>query len=442
MLRKWHRRLLIGCILVSCLVGAWLSSQLVAMHDGGPNSDSGDSGFLARLCGSGSGTESGCKSTSRSVWSQVNLPIPVPGGGFSVSLRSVPVPVAFLGLAYFVSLGTWFAMIGGPRPVGAFWHRLVQAIAVCGLGASAFFVSLMAFGGATWCMGCVAVHTINLIMVAAIWILCVVPSEEIVSHASAQPTRATLSGREAMVALVGALLFVVGLFSYGQESLMHRYDVMRLEPYKEMVLSLQHDPALLINAYLAQPRHRIEFRPDEVDSKSHHQLVVFTDFECDSCYLNSQVIRDEVMKVFGENLAVCIRHFPLCAHCNKGIKETLHPGACRAAYAAESARHLRGDLAFKFVHGLLFANRKQLSDPVYRYVAGQIGIEPDRFLVQMEDPVIHQVVQDDIALGRGLGVNGTPTMFLDGRRIPPLCLTLEFWQAAAKLPDSPLVRRD
>jgi predicted DsbA family dithiol-disulfide isomerase len=436
MLSKLHRNLLSVCIVIFCLAGAWMSGQLVQMHDRGPSADSSHPGLLARLCRSVAGGESGCEGTVHSAWSEISFKVPVLTGGLTVSLRGVTLPVAFVGLAYFVCLGAWFALIGGPRPRGGAWHRMVLAVAICGVGASSFFLGLMAFGRAPWCVGCALVHVVNLLLVAAIWILCVAPVPTTPSQDSALPLMpAMLSAREAWTAILVALVLVAGLYSYRHESLVHRNDVRLLEPYKEIVLSLQRDPELLIKAYLAQPWHRIDPRGDEAKSPSRHHLVMFTDFECEACYLHSHIIRDQVTKAFNGDLTVWIRNFPLCTNCNKQVKANVHPNACRAACAAEAARLQRGQLAFELVYGLLYANRKQLTDNIYRYIAVQIALEPEGFLKKMEDPAVRQIVQDDIALGQELGVDGTPTMFLDGRRVPALCLIPEFWQAAAKLPD-------
>jgi protein-disulfide isomerase len=434
MLSQRHRETLLIGILVLCLAGAWMSGQLLKMHDRGGSADAGDPGLLTRLCRSVSGGESDCEATIGSAWSRISLPVPLFGRGLTPSLRWFQLPVAFLGLSYFVSLGTWFVLIGGRRPIGAGRHRLVLAVAICGVGASAFLVGLMAFGGAPWCVGCLAVHVLNLLLVAAIWVLVVAADAARIEGSDRPSAPARLTAREAGTAILFASVLVAGLFLYRQESLVHRYEVRQLEPYKDMVLSLQRDPELLIKSYVAQPQRRLEARRGEVVATGQHQLVVFTDFECDACYLNSHVIRDEVQKAFGGKLAVWVRHFPLCAHCNPGIKKTVHPNACRAAYAAEVVRLQRGPLAFELAHGLLFANRKQLSDGIYRYVAAQVALKPEAFLKEMEAPAIRRLVEDDIALGRELGVDGTPTMFLDGRRIPAWCLTPEFWQAAARLP--------
>ena len=86
------------------------------------------------------------------------------------------------------------------------------------------------------------------------------------------------------------------------------------------------------------------------------------------------------------------------------------------------------------MHELLFANRKRLgirSIATWRFRSGSILSSSS---ARMEDPVVRQAVFGDIALARQLGVDGTPTMFLDGHHIPAVCQTAAFWQAVAQRP--------
>jgi len=435
MLQSLRRDVLLSCMLVLCLAGAWTSDQLVKIHDDVWSSDTSDPGFFARLCGSGAASRGGCEGASHSVWSQIELPFPMLHRNSGISLGTVEVPVAFVGLAYFVCLGAWFALLGGSRPIGAAWCSLVLAVATCGGVASSLFLGLMAFGQAPWCIGCVVVHVVNLLLIAAIWVVCATSSGEPVAHESARPiSRATLTAREGWTVIIFALVLVAGLYVHRRELLVLRDESWHLEPYKDLVLSLQQDPEALVGSYLAQTRQRIPARQGESDSPGRHRLVVFSDFECEPCYSNTQVLRNQVEQAFGGSLDVWVRHFPLCSHCNELVKETIHPNACRAAYAAEAARLQGGRRAFERVHELLFANRKRLGDKIYRDLAVQAGLDPVLFLRQMEDPVVRQTVHEDIELARQLGVHGTPTMFLDGRRIPFWCVTPAFWQAVARRP--------
>ncbi len=49
----------------------------------------------------------------------------------------------------------------------------------------------------------------------------------------------------------------------------------------------------------------------------------------------------------------------------------------------------------------------------------------------MRGEAVRRIVESDIALADALGVTGTPTLFLDGRRVTRLCETPRFWEAVA-----------
>jgi predicted DsbA family dithiol-disulfide isomerase len=82
----------------------------------------------------------------------------------------------------------------------------------------------------------------------------------------------------------------------------------------------------------------------------------------------------------------------------------------------------------------LFQHRTQLHDALYTTLAAEIGLDPARFRAEMDSRAVRKVVDDDVALARRLGVTGTPTMFLDGRRVNELCQTPLFWEAVARMP--------
>ncbi|MHC4709706.1 MAG: DsbA family protein [Planctomycetota bacterium] len=403
---------LVAAIVLLCLAGAWVSGELVRQHAGATG------GVLARICHAVQGSGVGCAGTLESPFSELRIPVPRPTRNFSITVRDVTVPVAFLGLAYFVLIGVWYVVAGHGRP----WHRVPLHVAYCGLVMSAFYMGLMAFGAAPWCVGCIAVHTINLLLVAAVWRL---------DRATPSDKTVTVTTRQAVAAVAMALILVGGLWLYRRDNLGHRADRNRLLPYQEMVLSLQKDPAFLMREYLAQPQREIPLRQSEVMPEGNAQLVVFTDFECPACYCHATTIQDTLVELFGGRLTVLARHYPLCADCNDGVTETVHANACRAALAAEAARRLGGEEAFTRMHHALFENRDRLGDETYRRLARQIDLDPDLLAATMESDAVRRIVAGDIALANELGIAGTPAMFLDGRLVNELCESAVFWRAYA-----------
>lgn len=95
----------------------------------------------------------------------------------------------------------------------------------------------------------------------------------------------------------------------------------------------------------------------------------------------------------------------------------LHPGACEAAYAAEAAR-LEG--RFWAYHDALFEGELVADSQAQLARAARAGFDPERLSAVMASRVVRDRVRNDIELGIRLGVEGTPTLFVNRRRISNL----------------------
>jgi protein-disulfide isomerase-like protein with CxxC motif len=85
------------------------------------------------------------------------------------------------------------------------------------------------------------------------------------------------------------------------------------------------------------------------------------------------------------------------------------------------------------MHDLLFAHSRRLDVGLYPELATAIGLNGKQLLEDMNSERVRQRVAGDVALAAELGVTGTPTVFLNGRRVPQLCATSPiFWEAVAK----------
>ena len=169
-----HPNVLLACIFILCFAGALISGQLLKLHDNvWAAATKTNTGFFARMCGSANAEDSNCISAVKGAWSEIKVPVLRPHRDFTFSLRRVTVPIAFIGLAYFTTLGIWFMFIGPARPIGGGWHRIIFAMAVAGCAVSVFYLSIMAIGrtpGSTpWCFGCLAIHAINFVMLPIVW---------------------------------------------------------------------------------------------------------------------------------------------------------------------------------------------------------------------------------------------------------------------------------
>jgi protein-disulfide isomerase len=132
-------------------------------------------------------------------------------------------------------------------------------------------------------------------------------------------------------------------------------------------------------------------------------LVEYGDFECPSCGEAYPVIK-QAERAFGSNLRVVFRHFPL---------RSSHPHAFKAALAAEAAGE-QGK--FWEMHDRLFEHQNALSDEDLLHHAGKLGLDLERFRSALGSEVHAERVRGDLSSGARSGVNGTPSLFINGVR--------------------------
>ncbi len=138
-------------------------------------------------------------------------------------------------------------------------------------------------------------------------------------------------------------------------------------------------------------------------------LVEYGDFECPACGTYFPIVQ-EIAQEFGEVIEIVYRHFPLTS---------IHPNAYPASLASEAAG-MQG--AFWEFHDLLYGNQSEwdrLRNPQEQFMtyAEELGLDVAQFETDYESNAVHDAVQADQRSGRVLGVNGTPTFFLNGTKL-------------------------
>jgi len=132
-------------------------------------------------------------------------------------------------------------------------------------------------------------------------------------------------------------------------------------------------------------------------------LLEYGDFECPLCGEAHAVIR-AIQQRLGDQLCFAYRHFPLT---------NVHPHAEHAAEAAEAAG-VRG--RFWQMHDLLYENQDALDDEYLAHYAKLLGLDPRRVLAEVLEGAYIARVREDFRCGVRGGVNGTPTLFINGER--------------------------
>ena len=91
-----------------------------------------------------------------------------------------------------------------------------------------------------------------------------------------------------------------------------------------------------------------------------------------------------------------------------------HKFAMKAAIAALAAG---SEGKFWEFHDELYKNYNKLSDQKIREIALGLGFDQAEFEKRMSDPKIAAMIRQDLQDGAKAGVRGTPTIFINGRRL-------------------------
>jgi protein-disulfide isomerase len=141
-------------------------------------------------------------------------------------------------------------------------------------------------------------------------------------------------------------------------------------------------------------------------------LVEFLDFECEAC-LAAYPLVEQVREQYAGELTFVVRYFPIDGHAN----------SMNAAVAVEAAAQ-QG--RFEDMYTRMYQTQTEWGEqqeskaPLFRQFAQELGLDMDAYDAAVGDPGTEQRVEQDRQDGLALGVQGTPTFFLDGE---PMQLT-------------------
>ena len=110
------------------------------------------------------------------------------------------------------------------------------------------------------------------------------------------------------------------------------------------------------------------------------------------------------MELYPTDVKLVIKHFPLSSH-----------KFARPAAVAALAAHKQGK--FWEFHDRLFKNYRSLNEQKIQEIAAELELDMEKFAADRKSPEISALIERDIRNGTAIGVRGTPTIFLNGKRV-------------------------
>jgi protein-disulfide isomerase len=132
-------------------------------------------------------------------------------------------------------------------------------------------------------------------------------------------------------------------------------------------------------------------------------IVEFSDFQCPYC-ARIQTELDKVLRAFPTDVRLVYKHFPL----------NIHQYARQAAHASMVA-HAQGK--FWQMHDKMFQNFSSINEENIKKWAREIGMNMKEFEKAMQLGTHEMAIQKDVSDGAAARVLGTPTVFLNGKRV-------------------------
>ncbi len=162
-----------------------------------------------------------------------------------------------------------------------------------------------------------------------------------------------------------------------------------------------------VRVMLDAPRTEVAIAPNDpfIGSASAPVTIIeFSDFQCPYCQRAAPTLK-QVREKYGDKVRIVWKDFPLTQ---------IHPQAFKAAEAARCAAE-QGK--FWEYHDRLFGNQSALQADDLKKYAGEISLDAAKFNACVDSSKYAERVRDGVAAGSRLGVNSTPTMYVNGRLV-------------------------
>lgn len=140
-------------------------------------------------------------------------------------------------------------------------------------------------------------------------------------------------------------------------------------------------------------------------------LMVFADFQCPYCKAEAEILRKNVVAGFGDKVRVMFKDYPL---------ESIHPWA-RAGSVAGRCVYRQSEDKFWAFHDWVYGAQADISVENLKEKtlawAGENGVNGQQLGQCIDSKETDAEVAANLAEGRSLGINATPTTLLNGRKL-------------------------
>ena len=158
---------------------------------------------------------------------------------------------------------------------------------------------------------------------------------------------------------------------------------------------------------------KTEFQPSLGTPGAPVVLVSFSDYECPHCKDEAAMLRQNLVSTYPTQVRLYAKDFPL---------DSIHNWARPAAIAGRCVFR-QNPSSFWSYYDWIFAHQADitdanLKDKAMEWTKGQKNVDMLQLGRCMDTKATEAEVDKNVAEGRALQINATPTLFVNGRRIP------------------------
>ena len=132
-------------------------------------------------------------------------------------------------------------------------------------------------------------------------------------------------------------------------------------------------------------------------------IVVFTEFQCPFSK-RGKATMEQLMEKYPKQVKLVFKHYPLPFH-------------KQAMVAAEASMAAGAQGKFWEMYDKNFDNQKQLSIDNLKSYAKELNLDMKMFNADLESHRFKKVIDEDMKIAKGLGIRGTPTFFINGKKM-------------------------
>ncbi|MFO1462176.1 MAG: thioredoxin domain-containing protein [bacterium] len=171
-----------------------------------------------------------------------------------------------------------------------------------------------------------------------------------------------------------------------------------------------------LDAFFAQTPFAIDTtgRPYWGNPDAKIVIAEFSDMECPFCKVAAFNLKP-ILSDYKDKVKLVFMNYPLDKSCNPAMERELHQNACQVAYAAHCAAE-QGK--FWEYHDAAFERQPRFSPEALQKIAQKLKLDMAAFQACLSSEATKAFVSADLEQGSKAKVQGTPTVFINGRLFP------------------------